>query len=160
VLIVMSGLPGVGKTSLSRELARAVDGMHLRIDSVEEAIRAAGIATPLDDAGYRVAYAIAEDNLGVGRTVIADSVNPWPLTRDSWRDVGRRADVKIIEIEIICSNTDEHRARVEGRGYGPPWAAVIARDYRPWDRDHIVVDTSGRTLETSIAELLARLEHA
>lgn len=35
-----------------------------------------------------MAYAIAEDNLRVGRTVIADSVNPLQLTRNTWLDVG------------------------------------------------------------------------
>jgi predicted kinase len=35
----------------------------------------------MDDRGYRVAYAVAEENLGLGRTVIADSVNPIQLTR-------------------------------------------------------------------------------
>ncbi len=30
------------------------------------------ISSPLNDAGYRVGYAVAADNLRVGRTVITD----------------------------------------------------------------------------------------
>jgi hypothetical protein len=35
----------------------------------------------------------------------------------------------------------------------PDWEAVIGRDYHPWDRDHIVIDTAGRSIERSLAEL-------
>lgn len=36
MLIVLSGLPGVGKTAISRDLARAIGAVHLRIDSIEQ----------------------------------------------------------------------------------------------------------------------------
>ena len=62
-----------------------------------------------------VAYAIAEDNLRLGRTVIADSVNPVEVTRAAWRDVAQRACKRCIEIEIVCSDQAEHRRRVESR---------------------------------------------
>jgi len=48
-------------------LARQIGGVHLRIDSIEQAIRGwASVDQPLDDVGYRVAYSIAEDNLRIG----------------------------------------------------------------------------------------------
>jgi predicted kinase len=94
MLIILAGLPGAGKTTVARELARQIGAMHLRIDSIEQAIRASATPSqPLNDAGYRVAYAVAEDNLRIGRTVIADSVNPLQLTRDAWLDVARRARI-------------------------------------------------------------------
>src|SRR5213592_3457149 len=85
MLIVLGGLPGVGKTTIARELARQLGAVHVRIDSIEQVIRDSRVASSsLDDAGYRVGYAVAADNLLVGRTVIADSVNPLPVTRDAW----------------------------------------------------------------------------
>ena len=38
----------------------------------------------------------------LGRIVIADSVNPWPVTRDAWIDVASRAGVRAVEIELVC----------------------------------------------------------
>jgi len=133
---------GTGKTTIARELARQLRAVHVRIDSIEEAILDSGVlSSSIDDAGYRVGNAVAADNLRIGRTVIADSVNPIPLSRD--------------EIEVICSDTKEHRHRVETRISGVPgsrsltWQDVASRDYRPWNRDHIVIDTANRTVEQS-----------
>src|SRR5439155_24458931 len=105
--------PGTGKTTIARELACQLGAVHVRIDSIEEAILDSGI--PINDAGYRVGYAVAADNLRIGRTVIADSVNPIPLSRDAWLEVAKRAQVSAVEIEVTCSDTKEHQHRVETR---------------------------------------------
>jgi predicted kinase len=146
MLIVLSGLPGAGKTTIARELARALGAFHLRIDSIEHALRQSGV--DVEGEGYAVAYAIAEDNLRLGRTVIADCVNPWALTRDAWRAVAERAPARAIDVEIVCSNLNEHRRRVESRqsdieGHRlPSRTEVVTRDYHAWERDRVVVDTA------------------
>jgi predicted kinase len=159
MLLILSGLPGVGKTAVARGLARHLGALHLRIDSIEQAIRDGGADRDLRDAGYRVAYAVAEDNLRLGHTVVADSVNPIQLTRDSWLAVAERAAVRAIEIEVICSDLTEHKRRVETRLADiprlqlPAWSDVLAREYHPWQRDHLVLDTAGRAIEHSVKAL-------
>ena len=153
MLIIFAGLPGTGKTSIARELARQVHAVYVRIDSIEQAIRdSAAIARPMDDVGYRVGYAVAEDNLRLGRTVVADSVNPIAITRDAWVEVAGRAKVRAVEVEVKCSDAEEHRRRVEGRT-APTWNEVVSREYHPWSRERVVIETAGRNIEECVSDV-------
>lgn len=56
--------------------------------------------------------------------------------------------MQAIEVEITCSDAAEHRKRVETRTATvrglrlPTWQDVVDRDYRTWDRERVVIDTS------------------
>ena len=161
MLIVLSGLPGTGKTTIARTLATELAAVYLRIDSIEQSIRDAGRS--VEGEGYSVAHAVAEDNLRLGRTVVADCVNPWPLTRGEWRAVAARAGVRAVDVEIVCSDPGEHKRRVETRtaditGHRlPTWQEVVERDYRPWDAGRIVIDTARLSVEDSVRSILAEI---
>lgn len=160
MLVIICGLPATGKTTLARALARQIDAVHLRVDTIEQAIVRSGLAAqPLGPAGYLVAYALAEDHLRQGLMVVAESVNPLAITRDAWRDVAMRAGVAAVEAEIVCSDTAEHRHRAEHRTVDipglalPSWDAIVHRDYEPWHREHIVIDTAGRDVAACVTGL-------
>ncbi|MFF4360213.1 AAA family ATPase [Streptomyces sp. NPDC001604] len=166
MLIVIGGLPGTGKTTLARLLAARIGAVHLRIDTIEQAIVRSGLAQhPLGPVGYTVGYALAEEHLQQGLTVIAESVNPLAITRDTWRDVGAKAGVPAIEVEVICSDPAEHRHRLTSRSIDipdlplPDWQQVLNRDYEPWDREHVIVDTAGQDPHESLASLVRHLDH-
>jgi predicted kinase len=152
----------VGKTTIAREFCRATGAVHLRADSIEQALRNAG--WNVESEGYRVAYAVAEDNLSVGRIVVADCVDPWPLTRRAWRAVAERAGVRFLPVEIVCSDADEHRRRVESRvadiaGHAvPTWSDVLERDYRPRDDERLVIDTARLDVTTSVRMIQSALD--
>jgi predicted kinase len=163
-LIVLAGLPGAGKSTLARALARRIGAIWLRADSIEQAIKASGVVPgDLKDAGYRAAQAVAEDNLRLGRDVVADCVNDWKIARDGWQLAGESAGAEVAWVEVVCSDLVQHRARVETRvvnvpGLAPPdWAAVIGREYHAWDRERVVVDTAGRGVEECVDEVLTVL---
>ena len=159
LLIALGGLPGVGKSALARSLARRIGAVHLRIDTIEQALRNAGLIVSGPE-GYLVARDLAADNLRSGHDVIVDSVNPVQITRDYWRETAARLAVELVEIEVVCSDKHQHRRRVESRSTDipglvlPTWQQVLDRHYEPWTTAH-VVDTAGRTLEDTLSQVEA-----
>lgn len=160
-LYIFSGLPGSGKTTLARLVAQRLHGAYLRIDTIEQGLRDL-CSVDVQGEGYRLAYRIAADNLRLGVSVIADSCNPIELTRHEWEQVALETQARHLNIEVICSDTHEHRRRVETRmgtvpGMKlPTWAEVENREYHDWTVDRIVVDTS-RSVADCMDELLSAL---
>jgi predicted kinase len=166
MLVIFGGLPGAGKSTLAQRLAAELGAVWLRIDTIERAMvdgneaMSAVKAYDISVAAYCVAYAVAEDNLRLGQTVIGDSVNPLEITRRAWRNAAARAGAEIVEIEVVCSDQAEHRHRVETRDALLTWQEVVERDYEPWTRDRIRIDTAGEEIEQSFAALRKMLRAA
>ena len=156
MLIAFGGLPAVGKSALAMALAWRIGALHLRIDTIEQAMRNAGL-TVSGPEGYVAARDLAEDNLRIGHTVIVDSINPVAITRAYWHETAARMKVELVEIEVVCSDKRQHRRRVKSRITDipglvlPNWQQVLDRRYEPWKTAH-VIDTAGRTLEESLSQ--------
>lgn len=158
-LIVFSGLPGVGKTTVAKILCRKLRACYLRADTIEQTLHRQMPGHPITCEGYEVAYSIAEENLALGCDVIADSVNPIALTRDAWRQVAVLSEAFCLEVEIICSHMPTHRQRVENRKADisgmtlPTWQKVIERNYAPWHRTHFIIDTASLAPEEAAEQI-------
>lgn len=172
VLVVVGGLPATGKTTVSRVAAARTGAAYVRIDTIEQAI--AGFAARENSGaelhqavtwglGYDVACAIARDLLSQGSHVFAECVNPLKITRDAWRGVAETTGARLVEVELVCSDPTEHERRATTRVVDipglrlPTWADIVDREYEPWDRPHVVLDTAGKSADDTVAELCAAL---
>ncbi len=148
MLIVLGGLPGVGKTAIAREIVVRSPCAYLRIDTIEQALRKVSARQDVGPAGYVLAYELASSNLALGMAVVADCVNPLSATREPWRGVAARTSSAMLEVEVVCSDLAEHRRRVEGRKADiptftmPTWEDVLHHEYEAWTTPRLVIDSA------------------
>lgn len=164
-MIVFAGLPASGKTTIARALASHLRAVHLRIDTIEQALIKSGIERhQIGPMGYIVAYDLARDNLRLGNIVIADSVNPISITRQAWRAVTSDESVPILEVEIVCSDPAIHRQRAEARArenldeYCPTWSEIESREYHSWDFEPMRIDSFSVQVEQAVELIVSALK--
>jgi len=162
-LYIFAGLPGTGKTTLAKCLANHIKASFIRIDTVE-----VGISDlcnfKVEGEGYRLSYRIAADNLRIGNGVVADSCNPIKLTRREWEGVALSNNSSYTNIEVICSDREVHKKRIEERvcdipgSFQPSWEQVINRKYEPWSEDRVIIDTASQSINACFNDLLSKLK--
>ena len=150
-LIVMSGLPGSGKSTLANGLARELGIAVFSVDPIEGALHRSAVSVGENSvAPYNIAETLAEENLSLGVSVIVDAVNPIEIARAMWRDLAARQHCRYRPIEIVCSDSQLHRRRIEARHRGIPgipeitWERVQTRagQYQAWREDRLVLDSA------------------
>jgi predicted kinase len=167
VLIVVSGLPGTGKTTVAAALAARLPAIHLSVDPIEDALLGAGLARSWETgvAAYEAARCVAEQNLALGASVVVDAVNDSEPARDTWRVAAATSGAELVFVLLVLDDAAEHRRRLEGRARSlvhvpePSWEDVRGRaaSYAPWADDGCLrVDASGSVDEIVLA-LLDRL---
>ncbi|APC97976.1 AAA family ATPase [Francisella frigiditurris] len=156
---IFSGLPGVGKTTLAKRLAQAVsDSVYYRIDTIEYYLKKE-YSKDLIKQGYEITYYLAKENLELGKNVIIDCCNPVKESRELWNKLSTDS-IKVINIEVLCSNKEIHENRIESRfeenkNKYPSWQSVLDRDYENWfDKDVIRVDTANIEIKDSLDKLM------
>jgi len=139
----MAGLPGSGKSTIADAIGARLQTPVVSVDPIESAILHAGIDDdqPTGLAAYLVAEAIAEQVLAAGNGVIVDAVNAVLPAREQWVRLAERTGRRLRFIEVVCSDTEVHRDRLEMRGRNlphlaePTWNAVEQSldEYSTWD---------------------------
>lgn len=163
LLIIFSGLPRTGKTSIAKRLAQKYGATYFRLDTIEQTLRDV-CSYNVQGEGYRITHRIVEDNLKLRNHVVVDCCNPWKLTRNEWEDVGKKCNSVSINIEVVCSDEEEHKKRVEKRSNAiaglilPTWEEVLNREYDPWDKPHIRVDSAKKSIEDCVCVIYNEIE--
>jgi predicted kinase len=164
VLVVFSGLPGTGKSTLARAIVGKLDAIWLRVDVVEAALIKAGLNQSFKTglAAYIADRDIASDHLSLGRSVVIDAVNGLDVARDDWRSLAYETGADLTFVEVTCSDKLEHRRRVESREPPTPplpkptWEEVLSREYAPWAGPILKIDTR-EPLDTCVTRILNHL---
>lgn len=166
VAVVLSGLPGVGKSTLARALAARTGALWLRVDAIEQEMRISHMACDdLADGGYAALRAVGQAALAQGYDVIADAVNPIAITRLPLEAMAARSGAGLVSVELVCSDRAQHRHRVETRAADvpglvlPDWASVEARDYAPYDSAVLRLDSAALAAE-ALADRVAKAMEA
>ncbi len=162
----MSGLPGVGKSTIASELGRLLPAVVLSVDHIEDAMLRAGLAPSFETgvAAYEVGAAVAQEQLELGHSVIADAANYMEVGRDVWRRAARPPEALIRVVHVECSDLAAHEQRLRQRNRElshypePTWADVEQRrlEVEPWSGDVLVVD-SAEPLDATVAQCLTFL---
>jgi predicted kinase len=167
VLVVVGGLPATGKSTVATALARRTATSYLRVDRIEQAIVAwSELTHPVGPVGYAVAHALVREQLELGLDVIVECVNPSALTRDGWVATAEAAAAELVEVEVICSDEDEHRRRAEVRSSDveglvkPAWTAILEREYEPWLRTPLIIDSATTSPDSAAMTIALRMASA
>lgn len=163
-LVVLSGLPGVGKTSIAEIVAARTGSVHLSIDPVEESLLACGLPPgwQVGVTAYEATRAMAEQNLRLGHDVVVDAVNDSEEARQTWRTAATRAGAQIEFVHLVISDEQEHERRLSERDRSlahvgePPWSDVQRQRvaYAAWLDEVLEFDTAEQDAD-EVAEVLA-----
>lgn len=142
-LILFSGLPGAGKTSLAQALAKRLKYPLFAKDRLQSQLRALGLTGRVGKEGYELILDLAEQQLALGVGAILDGVFPLEGYRKDAATIAETHGAEFRVIYCFCSDEQLWQERMQNRRqYVPHWSPVgwdevlkIRAYFAPWDND-------------------------
>jgi predicted kinase len=152
VLAVVCGLPGVGKSTVSRAIAARLPATVLRTDVIRKELYADPSYTTAETVDvYDELLTLGFDHLNVGESVVLDATFKTSERRIQARDLASQVGARF---RLVCVECDE--AALEGRIAARDGVSDATLDvhlefrdrFEPVEMDHVVVDNSGSKAAT------------
>ena len=148
-LILFAGMPGSGKTTLARLVAHQLGVAIFSKDRVQRVLRDHHLAQENTGDGYYIILDQADEQLGLGISVILDATFPLDHFRTVASEIAARHGARFCPIYCYCSDDDIWRQRMTDRvHYIPGWKPVGWEDvlrmrqyYQPWGDNALMVDS-------------------
>ena len=159
-LLLMMGLPGVGKSHCARILAERLGAAHVASDHLRSQLFvAASYAQEENAAVFRIIDGLVERLVAEGHRVIVDATHLRQSARESMSSLARRRGVPLAhvlvvadEAEILARLAERRRARAaEDRSDADErvYRAMLARGFEVPEEAYLTI-RNGRDLEREI----------
>jgi len=129
-LILTCGLPGAGKTTLAKQVAKDRAAVRLTKDEWLVALGSNPWDEPTQEKMERELWRLAQEILRLGLSVVLDFGLWARVERDEFRAVARSLGVGV-EMHYLHAPTEELWRRIDARNSEPPW------DSYPITRTHL-----------------------
>lgn len=132
-LILTCGLPGAGKTTLAKRIARERPAVRLTKDEWLWALGSTPWDRPTNEKIEQELWRLAREILGLGLSVVLDFGLWARVERDEMRTVARDLGVGV-ELHYLEVSPHELWRRIEDRNSAPPWvtAPISLADLEQW----------------------------
>lgn len=167
----MSGFPGSGKSTLSREIARRLDAVIVDQDVTKTALLESTAHNPLDSAlsgkiAYDIDWALVEFHLSLGRNVILDSPCLYDVMVERGLTIAASSGATYRYVECLVDDVDEINRRLHERdrklsqirSVSPEdFQRTVVASKKPPFMHTLTIDTK-RPLETYLPDVMAYLQ--